>query len=158
MVNLTTVQKSILNDISKYEPAWRDFGNLTPGEGFGDKMQSMVAEFDIIRSEINISTLQVKEVDITNLSPNIINIFEGNQEIFISDILIKVLEPFNDSAAMSIGTDLNNELLLSLNESDLNEVIEFITFPKTKVSDSIKLFFNSAGSSSGQAKIILNLR
>ena len=157
MAGLTLVQKQTLNDISKYEPAWRNFGLLT-GQGFGDIMNGTIDKVETLETQVAVNIIGSKEVTVTNLSSNIIEIFDGTEEIFISDITIKVINIFNTFASISIGTDSNNELLFSSNESDLNEIIEYITFPKVTVSEPIKVYFTNGSSSSGAAKVIFNLR
>lgn len=156
-IDLTFDQQELLNNISKYEPAWRGFGNMNGG-GFGNKMKTIIGEVNSLRNDIDIGATGVKEINVDFSSANEIEIFDGTSEVFISDIAVAILESFNTLATISIGTNIDNELLFSSNESDLNELNEFITFPKIKISDPIKLFFDSAGSSSGKAKIFINVR
>lgn len=150
---VTTAQQRLLNDISKYEPAWRNFSTLN-GEGFGDKMKSLASEI-ITLKETNI--LGIKEVDLNFSSLSEITVFE-NSNIFISDITINILEQFSSLATLSIGDDFNQELLVKENECDLNEINKFIIAPKLNITNTIKLFYNSMGSSIGNAKVIFNLR
>ena len=155
-VDLTLDQQELLNNISKYEPAWRGFGNL--GSGFGDKMKAITVEMISLRDDIDVEIVGIKEIDFSFSSGSQIEVFNGTSEVFVSDIAVQIIQPFNSSASLSIGTDSNPELLFLLAESDLNETNEFITFPKIKTSDVIKVFFNSASSGSGLGKIFINLR
>ncbi len=151
MTSLTSVQKQILNDISKYEPAWRGFG-ITGNQGFGNLMDETIDRITILETSSSQSAL---EFNVTFNSLNEIFLLENNIGLFLSEIIIKVIEPFNNLSKISIGTDLDQELLMRITESDLNEINEYIALPKTTVSDSIKLFLDTAGAINGQAKVII---
>ena len=151
MAGLTLVQKQTLNDVSKYEPAWRNFGLLT-GQGFGDIIDDTIERVDSLETTSSASFL---EFNISFNSPNEIILLSGASEVFISEVVVQILQPFNSLAELSIGTDSDPDLIVPIIESDLNELIEFISNPKIKTSDQIKLFLNSGSSSQGQAKVII---
>lgn len=152
-MGLTKRQKQILNNLAKYDPAWRGFNeagdHALPEEerGFGSVVHgaSGPTGAKTIYVEFEAGPDNQGQVRVGSIP-------EGGRIINCSAI---VLVPFNKRAAISVGTTANPNLVLTDNDVDLSEVGTYSTLPLNAFDQNteINAFFSNA--SRGKALILI---
>jgi len=99
------------------------------------------------------------EVIITSTSDPIETIHTISNNRRVTFVTVSVTEPFNAAATVSVGDDLNNSRLMTIDQNDLTISGDYSTTPSYVYefgSDvPIKLYFNNNGSTVGSATIAI---
>lgn len=154
---LTEKQIKILNDLKKYDPAWREFSS--DGVDFGSVFQS--TQDQVTDLQTTVETIEGGTISTTLVfsSPSnlILGTIPADKRVILATI--DVLNSFNGSIpSITIGTDSNPSLIMSEDESAIDEVLTFVSTPAIKFTSEteLKVFFNSGGSTIGNCVIAVS--
>ena len=154
---MTDEQVQILNNLSKYIPAFRNFTDELGAVDFGTSLQATEQGVSNLEStvegiqEASVST--VIELGIGSSSIEDIVTIPATKGITSIDVFVGTT--FNATAQLSIGTVEAPELLMAEKEIDLSIGNTYVSAPTLVFSSDtlIKAFFTLGGSSAGSATI-----
>ena len=154
---MTDEQAQILNNLSKYLPALRNFTDEPGSVSFGTSLQTTEQSVSTLQStvegiqEASVST--VVELGIDSSSIEDIVTIPATKGITSIDVFVDAV--FNATAQLSIGTVEEPELLMAEKEIDLSIGNTYVSAPTLVFSSAtlIRAFFTLGGSSTGNATI-----
>lgn len=150
---LTEQQVAVLNNLYKYDPAWRGFQDESEDSGFGDCLRA--TEQDVVDLQ-EASAGVVAVLGVWSPSEQDLAIVPANKSTIDLSVLVDIV--FDGLAQLSIGTEENPELLLKEDEVDLGVGGIYVTISPFVFSNDtlIKAFFDPNGSAAGSATIKLS--
>ena len=153
-------QAQILDNLSKYIPAFRNFTSELGSVGFGTGLQTTEQSVSTLQSDVEeiqeASVSTVVELEASSSREQNVVIVPAGKGVTLLSVQVNSVA-FNEFAQLSIGSDENLELLLAEDEVDLSIGGTYVSNPPIVFSNDtqIKAFFEAGGSAAGSALIRL---